>query len=88
MTHARSLAEARRAGVRARLQTVDVDDGESAEGDARPARQLAAHQVDDLVDLTVALAQVLLHTHTHTGATHGRGSTPEYLSVSFLAACS
>ena len=80
MTHACSLAEARRAGVRARLQTVDVDDGESAEGDARPARQLAAHQVDDLVDLTVALAQVLLHTHT--------GSTPEYLSVSFLTACS
>ena len=35
--------------------TVNVDDGESAEGDSSATAQLATNQLYDLVDLTVAL---------------------------------
>jgi len=45
---------------------VNVDDGESAERDSGSAGQLAADQFHYLVDLTVTLTQVHLHSQTHS----------------------
>jgi len=47
------------------VPTVDIDDNQSTKCDSRSTGQLAANQLHDLVDLTIALQQVLLSTNRH-----------------------